>query len=155
MKKFRKISALMLALALICALAATAFATSFDLDFPVAGRTVTVAGNMSQWSVIGEIYVDGGEDTGDLRRASVEFWYIKNNGASTSTVKWNPTIVDTIHTGHAAQAKKTFTANEKTAYKIVCMSYAAETFRAYVPYENGSGTELFTEGPDYVSYLMQ
>ena len=79
MKKFRKISALILALALICALAATAFASSFALDFPVAGRTVSIAGNMSQWSVIGEIYVDDGLDTGELRRASVEFWYIKNN----------------------------------------------------------------------------
>lgn len=155
MKKFRKISALMLALALICALAATAFASSFALDFPVAGRTVSIAGNMSQWSVIGEIYVDDGFDTGELRRASVEFWYIKNNGASTSTVKWNTTIVDSIYAGHAAQVQKIFTANEKTAYNIVCMSYAAETFRAYVPYVNGSGTELFTKGPYYVSYLMQ
>ena len=155
MKKFRKVSALFLALALICALAATAFASSFALDFPVAGRTVSIAGNMSQWSVIGEIYVDDGFDTGELRRASVEFWYIKNNGGTTSTVKWNTTIVDSIYTGHAAQAQKTFTASEKTTHKIVCMSYAAESFRAYVPYKNGSGTVPFTEGPDYVSYLMQ
>ena len=145
----------MLALALICALAATAFATSFDLDFPVAGRTVTVAGNMSQWSVIGEIYVDGGEDTGDLRRASVEFWYIKDNGSTSSTVKWNQTIVTSIYSGNVARAQKTFSSSEKTNYNIVCMSYAAESFRAYVPYRNGTGSELFTEGPDYVSYLMQ
>ena len=155
MKKFRKISALMLALALICALAATAFASSIALDFPVAGRMVNIAGSMSQYSVCGEIDVDGGVDTGELRRASVEFWYIKNNGGSTSTVKWHTTIVDSIYTGHAAMAQKTFTASEKTAYNIVCMSYAAESFRAYVPYENGSGTELFTGGPYYVSYLMQ
>ena len=155
MKKFRRISSLLLALALICALAATAFASSFALDFPVAGRTVSIAGNMSQWSVIGEIYVDDGLDTGELRRASVELWYIKDNGSSTSTVKWNTTIVESIYSGRAAQAQKTFTANEKTAYNIVCMSYAAESFRAYVPYKNGSGTVPFTEGPDYVSYLMQ
>ena len=154
MKKFRKISSLALVLVLVCLCATAAFATSFSYDYDVADGYVNVSGNMTQYSVSGQIYVNDGYDTGDLRRVSIDFWYIQDNGSSTSVCQWDETTVKSIYSGHAAVAEKTLTAAEIDFYDIVCMSYGEISFRAYVPYMSGFGSELYADGPFYVSYLI-
>ena len=152
MKKFRKISALMLALALICALSVSVFAATQTVTENYYGNELSMTRKVNQYEVSGTIVVD--DDGGKLRQVTIETWYIaEDENEHTTTVKWNGVVSERTDLRPGVTASKTWTATERSNYNIVSLSYTYTTFKAEV---NAFGTTLtYNSGPCYLAYLLQ
>ena len=127
----RKILALVLTLVLICTLATAAFAApSVTIEQPYDDNLVYAHASIAKYTINGEIYVNDGEDTGDLRYVNIQYKYYIKDSAGNLLVRpasGFATLTDSITSGHVARVSKTYTSSE-----IYCMSYGLANFRANV-----------------------
>lgn len=129
MKKFRKISSLILALVLICALASVAFAENkhhCNEEVTASGNLVTMDASITQYSVSGQIYVNDGAPMPYLY-ASVTYTY------NVATIG-GPAVTDTV-TGYGGNAHYAHATKEVTA-NISSMHSAVYNYKADIPGES-------------------
>ena len=157
MKKFRKVSSLIMALALVCSLAAVALANAnanHSQAYTYPAGTVHESANIKQFRISGTIDVEDGSplNSGNERRVTMNLWYIgEDETGDPTTYKWNG-LLSAYDDTPSVTVVKTFTTNEINTYNMVCLSYANATFKAYV-YTAGA-SEYHNHGPVYISYMM-
>ena len=156
---FRKLSALLLALMLVCSLGAntlaatsdvydpTFFANDYEVGESVASVTISIESNEASAMVI----VDDGYNPGQLRYACIEYLsYMKETSTGLVETVWDQNvygkIVHSTYSDHYANAEKVFTNAEKEAHNIIAMRIAGAFFKVGVP---SSG--IHEIGPYYVS----
>ena len=137
MKKFRKISALMLALVLVCTLAATAFAATSRAveEVTSGGSTVYESGTIDKLSVSGAVNVNEGERM-DSFKIVIDYSYIQVGTTST--------IIQDSYQTTAYEARSH--SGSKTLNGFTCknMVHATYSFRVGIPSEGNFNSTPFT-----------
>ena len=147
----RKILSLVLTLVLICTLTTVAFAATYvSIEQPYDDNLVSAYASISKYAISGNIYVNDGEDTGDLRSVNIQYKYYIKDSAGNLLVRPESgfaTLSDTIYTGHDASVSKTYTSSQ-----IYCMSYGLANFSANVYAWNA--TQTFTALNQRIEYFV-
>ena len=156
---FRKLSALLLALMLVCSLGANAFAatndaydpTLFVRDYEVGESVVSVTVSIELNEASGMVFVDDGHNPGNLRYASIDYLsYMKETSTGVVEALWDQDaygrIIHSTYSGHYANAEKVFTEEEKEEHSIAGMRIAGASFKAGIV-----SAGIFEVGPKYVS----
>lgn len=150
-KSARKILALVLTLVLICTLATAAFAATYvDIEEDYGTNVVCAYASIAKYTINGQIYVNDGEDTGDLRSVNIQYKYYIKDSAGNLLVRPESgfaTLTDSITSGHVASVSKTYTSSQ-----IYCMSYGLANFRANVYAWNA--TQPFTALNQRIEYFV-